>query len=272
MVGAFDPGDDRDAEFLSGVPARAVKDGLLQQREEALHGGVVPGGPDAAHGADHVVATQGENEFPASKLTAPVAMDDAAGDIAAVGYRVGQGLGGQPRLHAGVDAVADDAAGELVLDRAQVELAFAGAVFGDIGQPQCIWRWGGEDPADQIVVDRRAGLAVLSALALAEGTPPLVLRADPPCRALGHRLPGLSGFLEQVAVSEVGVIFVGVERGVGPMRLGDLGGGRRNGQPAVVGLAGELEYPARHRHGDPVGGELLHERVEPFPGRLACDR
>jgi hypothetical protein len=38
--------------------------------------------------------------------------------------------------------------------------------------------------------------------------------------------------------------------------------GDRVGQPAVVGLAGELEYPARLRHGNPVGGELLHERVE----------
>ena len=88
VVGAFDPGDDRDAEFLSGVPARAVQDGLLQQREEALHGGVVPGGPDPAHGSDHVVATQGENESPASKLTSPVAVNQAAGDIATAAHRI----------------------------------------------------------------------------------------------------------------------------------------------------------------------------------------
>src|SRR6185369_9157251 len=44
------------------------------------------------------------------------------------------------------------------------------------------------------------------------------------------------------------------------------------GTPAVVRLAGELEYPARHRDGNPVGGELSYERVEPFPGRLACDK
>ena len=43
-------------------------------------------------------------------------------------------------------------------------------------------------------------------------------------------------------------------------------------QPPVIGLAGELEYPARHRDGDAVCGELTHERVEPFPGRFACDR
>lgn len=44
------------------------------------------------------------------------------------------------------------------------------------------------------------------------------------------------------------------------------------GQPAVVGLAGELEYPAHHRHGDSVGGEPFHERVKPFPGRFDCDK
>jgi hypothetical protein len=65
---------------------------------------------------------------------------------------------------------------------------------------------------------------------------------------------------------------MGVEQGVGPVSLLGLGVGDRTGKPAVIGLAGELEDPTRHRDGDPVGGELLHERVEPFPGRLACDR
>jgi hypothetical protein len=64
-----------------------------------------------------------------------------------------------------------------------------------------------------------------------------------------------------------------VEQPVGPMSLEEFGVGDGVGPPAVVGLAGELEYPARHRHGDPVGGELSYERVKrPFPGRLACDR
>ena len=40
----------------------------------------------------------------------------------------------------------------------------------------------------------------------------------------------------------------------------------RVGQPPVVGLASKLEYPTRHHHGDPVSGELTHERVQPFPG------
>jgi hypothetical protein len=65
---------------------------------------------------------------------------------------------------------------------------------------------------------------------------------------------------------------VGVEQRVSAVGLDDLGVGDGVNAPAVVGLAGELEYPARHRDGDPVGGELNYERVEPFPGRLACDR
>ncbi|XBL46902.1 IS30 family transposase (plasmid) [Mycobacterium europaeum] len=32
------------------------------------------------------------------------------------------------------------------------------------------------------------------------------------------------------------------------------------------------DNPARHRYGNPVRGELLHERVEPFARRFACDR
>src|SRR3546814_4714311 len=42
--------------------------------------------------------------------------------------------------------------------------------------------------------------------------------------------------------------------------------------PPVVGLAGDLEDPARHRNGDPVVGELSDERVHHFPGRFACDK
>jgi hypothetical protein len=65
---------------------------------------------------------------------------------------------------------------------------------------------------------------------------------------------------------------VGVEQCIGAVGLDEFSVGDGVGSPAVLGLAGELEYPARHRDGDPVGGELIHERVEPFPGRLACDR
>ena len=41
--------------------------------------------------------------------------------------------------------------------------------------------------------------------------------------------------------------------------------GERRVQPSVVGGASQLEYPTRHRDGDPVSSELAHERVhQPF--------
>lgn len=75
-------------------------------------------------------------------------------------------------------------------------------------------------------------------------------------------------------VSELRVVAVGVEQCVGPVRFNEFSVGDRISQPAVVvvRLAGELENPARHRNGYAVGGELFHERVEPFPGRFDCDR
>ena len=78
--------------------------------------------------------------------------------------------------------------------------------------------------------------------------------------------------LDQESVAELWIVTVGVEQRVGPKRRNVFGVGDRIGQPAVVGLASELEHPARHRHGNSLGGELFHERVKPFPGRLDCDK
>lgn len=43
VVGALDPGHDRDPEFFAGGPGTAVEDVLLQQREEAICSSVTPG-------------------------------------------------------------------------------------------------------------------------------------------------------------------------------------------------------------------------------------
>jgi len=79
VIGLLDPGDHRQAEFLSGVPALPVQDVLLQQGEEGLHGGVVTARADPAHRADEPVVGQGADEGPGTKLTAPVRMNDRAG-------------------------------------------------------------------------------------------------------------------------------------------------------------------------------------------------
>ena len=85
-------------------------------------------------------------------------------------------------------------------------------------------------------------------------------------------MAGVAGLVGQVAVAELRVVAVGVEQSVGQVGRLELGVGHRVGQPAVVGLPGDLEHPTRHRDGDPVGGQLTDERVHHFPGRLACDR
>lgn len=54
-----------------------------------------------------------------------------------------------------------------------------------------------------------------------------------------------------------------VDEGVGAVDLDDFGIGDRFWEPAAVGLASDVQYSARYRHGHSVGGELAHERVEP---------
>jgi hypothetical protein len=63
VVGPFDPGDDRDPQLLSGSPAVAVEDVLLQQGEERFHGGVVTSGTDLAHGSDQLVTAELSEEL-----------------------------------------------------------------------------------------------------------------------------------------------------------------------------------------------------------------
>jgi hypothetical protein len=96
-------------------------------------------------------------------------MHHAASDIltgsSSAGHRRLHGRHSKASLHAVADGVADDAVGEHVFNRAQVQLAFGGAVLGDVGQPQLVGRRGGEVSLHQVVMDRRArSLAVLAPL------------------------------------------------------------------------------------------------------------
>ncbi len=66
---------------------------------------------------------------------------------------------------------------------------------------------------------------------------------------------------------------MGIHERVRPVGRGGFGVGDRTSEPPVVGLSSKVQHPARDRDGYPVGGELVHEWVEPFfPGRFACDR
>ena len=65
---------------------------------------------------------------------------------------------------------------------------------------------------------------------------------------------------------------MGVEQRARQVRLVEFPVSDGVGEPAVVGLAGELQYPARDHHRYPFGGQLTNERVHHLPGRFACDR
>ncbi|MEV4847551.1 transposase [Micromonospora matsumotoense] len=68
---------------------------------------------------------------------------------------------------------------------------------------------GGEVAVHEVVVHRRPDLATLAApLALAEGAPPTVVRADPPRGAIRHRLPGRAGLVDQEPVPELRIVAV----------------------------------------------------------------
>jgi hypothetical protein len=45
MVGAFDPGDDGDAQLVSGVPPAAIQNVLLQQTEKLSMAALSPAAP-----------------------------------------------------------------------------------------------------------------------------------------------------------------------------------------------------------------------------------
>ena len=63
MVGAFDPGDYRDALLLGGGSGAPVSDVVLQKREKGIHGGVIACRTNAAQRSDHAVATEDTNIF-----------------------------------------------------------------------------------------------------------------------------------------------------------------------------------------------------------------
>jgi len=65
-----------------------------------------------------------------------------------------EGVHGALRCHAIGDGIADDPVTAGILDSAQVQLAFGGGVFGDVGEPQQVWSPGAELAGDQVIVDR----------------------------------------------------------------------------------------------------------------------
>ncbi len=71
------------------APGAAVQDVLLKQAEKRFHGRVIAGSTDPVHGSDEVVTAQRTHDLPASKLAAPIGVNDAAGDFTAARRRSG---------------------------------------------------------------------------------------------------------------------------------------------------------------------------------------
>lgn len=124
----------------------------------------------------------------------------------------------------------------------------------------------------EVVVDARSGLFAVPAALLPEYTPPGVVPTDPPCCPICHHLTDVTDLVSEETMPKLWVIMVGIKQRVRTLSLHDLTLGDWGGQPPIVGLASKLQNPTRHRHGNPRNGELLRDRVEPFPGRFACDR
>ena len=85
-----------------------------------------------------------------SALDAVVGVDDQAGIRVAVADGHVERVRDQRRGLGGVDRPADDAPGVGVQDDGAVHLALAGAVFGDVGDPQLVASVAVEHPMHQV--------------------------------------------------------------------------------------------------------------------------
>lgn len=99
-----------------------------------------------------------------------------------------QGVHRERGLHSRVDRVADDPVGVHVFDGAEVELAFIGAVLGDVGQPDLVGGLGAELTLHEVVMNRWPGSTVQSTL-LGEDRPDPFLGAQPCDTVLAGSIP-----------------------------------------------------------------------------------
>lgn len=190
----------------------------------------------------------------------------------AAGHGLFKGVHGQRVRHPVGHGVAHDPSGVHVLDRAEVERALAGGVLGEVCQPEPVRRGRGELALDTVIVHGRVWLAPAFAASGPDRAMPSVLPAQPPGGSGGHGLPGRLGFVSQQPVPEFRICLVGGVQGVGPVSGFQFSLANRILEPAVVGLAGELEDPQGHRDEDTVSGEPKLERGHHFFGTFAWDR
>ncbi len=105
-----------------------------------------------------------------------------------------------------------------IFDGAEVKLAFIGAVFGDVGQPDLVGGLGAELTLHEVVVDRWPRSTVQSSL-LGEDRPDALLGTQPCDTVLAGKDPAPGKFVGDESVAERGVIGVNVAGGIDQVRI-----------------------------------------------------
>lgn len=116
------------------VPAPAIQDILLQQREERLHGRVVGAGRYPAHRATQYIHRQRHGASTGAKLTAAIGVNHCVARTALFDSII-ECVDGKLRSHAVRHTLTDDPVGEGVLNHAQIQFPGSRRMFGDISQP-----------------------------------------------------------------------------------------------------------------------------------------
>ena len=166
------------------------------------------------------------------------------------------------------DGPTDDPPRVGVDDCGAVDPPVAGAVLGDVGEPHPVRLLGAEPSLHQIDMSRRRWLPAtafaLVADALQTGQPHQsgdAFAADP------H--PEAETQLGMNARRAIGAARLVVDPGdrLRQLLIGECPHRRRPVQPVVVARGRDLQHPAGHRDGKPVGGELA-DQPEPYFGRM----
>lgn len=161
-----------------------------------------------------------------------------------------QRIDSDPGLHPGLDRVADDLVVPQILDRTAVQFPLVSPVFGDVGDPHLVRAISDEQPLHEVIMDRRAGLAVL---AFAAGDPLGDPRnvAQPPHAPLRDLVAQIVEVVSQHTVAALGIVLVEFVQHLDEVPLFLLASRNRLLAPLVVPLLREAQYPARHRHRHP---------------------
>ena len=192
-----------------------------------------------------------------------VAVDDGAGGWPAAPAGHLQGVDDQLGAHVVGNRPADHGAAEDVEHRGAVDLALAGGVLGDVGDPQPVGALGDEAALHQILVHRRrrtrsAMLAPVTDAGQAGGAH----QPGHPLAAAGHAESQAElGVHPRCAVGAAGGGMHLGDRG-GQLFVGHLAGAGCPAAPLVEARSRHPQHPAGHRDVDAVSGELVDQPVD----------